>query len=145
MHILLKNDSSLKNIAIVNGEKFLESTFDRNQIWKILLTKNRNIWKLLLLIHEYFFFFCHSTSVRSKSGYKWNYTLFFKTPSKTMQNFSWNMQDIILKVNMLYFLSAIVKIWHIQKTKGLGFCISFDKKKFSSSSKLNSPLLFTYR
>ena len=46
MRILLKNDSSLKNIAIVNGERFLESIFDRNQICKILLTKKRNIWKL---------------------------------------------------------------------------------------------------
>ena len=34
------------------------------------------------------------------------------------------MQDTILKVNMLYFISAIVK-----KTKGMGFYISFEKKQ----------------
>ena len=37
-------------------------------------------------------------------------TLFSKTLSKTMKNFSLNMQGTILKVNMLYFISAIVKI-----------------------------------
>ena len=41
-----------------------------------------------------------------------------------MQNISWKMEDKILNVNMLYFISAIVKIWHSQKTKGMGFYIS---------------------
>ena len=43
--------------------------------------------------------------------HKWNYTLFLKTSSETMQNFSWSMEDRILTVNMLYFICAIVKIW----------------------------------
>ena len=79
--------------------------------------------------------FCHSTSARSKSECKWNYTSFLKTPSETMQNFSWNMKERILNVNMLYFISAIVKIWHSQKTKGMGFCICFEKTSFLLLSK----------
>ena len=64
-----------------------------------------------------------------------------------MQKFSWNMQRTILKVNMLYFVSAIAKIWHNQKANEMGFWISFKKKVFfffQSKSASNFYLSLTF-